>query len=281
VDQIYQLQQQIQRMRQEINNIVQMTNQLQQAEQNNAANLSRLQQHESTASQQLQRIQQMCNQVSQDLGQVSNITQQITSGAISTMGMQPTTGFGAYGRSIGFNQYTTQQPGNIGGYGQITTGQQPTTYGSYAQYTPTTYSGYNQMGTGFGNQFSNINQPFTPGYNQGGYFTSSMAYSPNFNQNYLQQQNQQNLQNLRQFQQNQALSQQQNMLNQQRGGTSMTMNPGSFGTGQYAPTSFAGGFQNQATNQDQQQYQQNLALSQQQNQLNQQRYSIPSEYGYQ
>lgn len=114
MDQIYQLQQQIQRLRQEVNNISQMTSQLQQFEQSNAAQLQRLQQHEVNATQQLQRIQQLCSQLSNDLNSVSSIAQQVTQSIAQNM-FQPGTGYAGFGQQYGTfgTQYT---PGWTGIY---------------------------------------------------------------------------------------------------------------------------------------------------------------------
>ncbi len=111
MDQIYQLHQQIQRLRQEINNISQMTSQLQQFEQSNAAQLQQLHQHEVNASQQLQRIQQACSQINNDLNLVSGAAQQATPHSMS----QGVSQFGA--QAGGY----AQQPATFGA--QLTTGQ--------------------------------------------------------------------------------------------------------------------------------------------------------------
>lgn len=79
VEQIYQLQRQIQDLRQEVNNINQLASQLHHSEANNAAQLQRLQQNETVATQQLQAIQQLCNRLSQDVNVISNVAQQVTS----------------------------------------------------------------------------------------------------------------------------------------------------------------------------------------------------------
>ncbi|BAF59121.1 MAG: hypothetical protein HPY89_03560 [Pelotomaculum sp.] len=106
MDQIYQLQRQIQDLRQEVNAISQVASQLQRSEANNAAQLQRLQQNESMATQQLQAIQQLCNRLSQDVNTISNVAQQVTaqmarpftSGQFGAPAWaQPVTGqFGAY-----------------------------------------------------------------------------------------------------------------------------------------------------------------------------------------
>ncbi|HHU86325.1 MAG TPA: hypothetical protein GXZ25_05895 [Peptococcaceae bacterium] len=78
MDQVYQLQRQIQDLRQEVNTISQVASQLQRSEANNAAQLQRLQQNENMAAQQLQAIQQLCNRLSQDVNVISNVAQSVT-----------------------------------------------------------------------------------------------------------------------------------------------------------------------------------------------------------
>ena len=79
MDQLFQLHRQIQDLKQEVNTINQVANQLQRAEKNNAAQLQRLQQNEVISSQQLQNIQQMCNRISQEANIISNVAQQVSS----------------------------------------------------------------------------------------------------------------------------------------------------------------------------------------------------------
>ncbi len=79
---IYQLQRQIQDLRQEVNNINQVASQLQRSEANNAAQLQRLHQNEAIATQQLHTIQQLCNRLNQDvnvMGMPGNIAGAYTS----------------------------------------------------------------------------------------------------------------------------------------------------------------------------------------------------------
>jgi hypothetical protein len=110
----FQLQQQIQRFRDELNSIQAMVSQMAQAEQSNANTLHRLQQTEFStaqqlqqlaqaerqATQQLQHLQQMANQVNRELQQISGLPQQAGGqyGGFSTFG----------GQNIGsqFGQYT-------------------------------------------------------------------------------------------------------------------------------------------------------------------------------
>lgn len=125
MDQIFQLQRQIQDLRQEVNTISQVASQLQRSEANNASQLQRLQQNESVATQQLQAIQQICNRLNQDVNVISNVAQQVTaqmvnrpftSGQFGAAGWtQPVTGqFGTYGAGI-----TTglQAPAQFGTFG--------------------------------------------------------------------------------------------------------------------------------------------------------------------
>ncbi|HOV80072.1 MAG TPA: hypothetical protein PK728_08160 [Bacillota bacterium] len=120
MDQIYQLQRQIQDLRQEVNNISQVANQLQRSEANNAAQLQRLQQNEVLASQQLQQIQHLCNRLSQDVNIISNVAQQVTSqmlrpytsgqfGMTQPLSQQATGQFGTAGFGFGTSQYTPAQ----------------------------------------------------------------------------------------------------------------------------------------------------------------------------
>lgn len=108
MDQLFQLQRQIQDLKQEINTITQVANQLRQAEANNAMQLQQLHQHEVNATQQLQTIQQVCNRINQDVNMLSNAAQQVS----TQMATRPIT-TGQFGTSIG-NQFRTGQFGNIG-----------------------------------------------------------------------------------------------------------------------------------------------------------------------
>lgn len=146
MDQVYQLQRQIQDLRQEVNTINQVASQLQRSEANNAAQLQRLQQNENIAAQQLQAIQQLCNRLSQDVNVISNVAQNVTSQMTSRpfttshystgMGPQFSTGqfglssnmqnqFGTFGSQFGQsrddefsrNQYISQMAANRYGLG--------------------------------------------------------------------------------------------------------------------------------------------------------------------
>jgi len=128
MDQIYQLQRQIQDLRQEVNSISQVTSQLQRSEANNAAQLQQLQQHESMASQQLNAIQQICNRLNQDVNAINNVAQQITSQ------IRPMT-TGQFGAGV-YNQYGTVQPATFG-TGMTTGAYGPAQFGTYgAQFSP-------------------------------------------------------------------------------------------------------------------------------------------------
>lgn len=142
MDQIYQLQQQIQRLRQEINNISEVCSTLGQSEQANALQLQQLQQKEAFATQGLRRIQQSANSLNQELNQISNVAQQIMSQMQTQRGY--TTNISAYGAGIspttgvfgqtGFNQFGTGQFGYTGQQGAFT--------GLAGQ------AGFNQLGAG-------------------------------------------------------------------------------------------------------------------------------------
>lgn len=125
MDQIFQLQRQIQDLRQEVNTINQVASQLQRSEANNSSQLQQLQQHESVATQQLQAIQQICNRLNQDVNVISNVAQQVTaqmvnrpftSGQFGTgvWNQQGTGQYGAYGAGIGTGLYGQSQYGTFG-----------------------------------------------------------------------------------------------------------------------------------------------------------------------
>ncbi len=120
---IYQLQRQIQDLRQEVNTINQVASQLMRSEANNAAQLQQLHQHEVNASQQLHTIQQLCNRLNQDVNVISNVANQVTSQMFTkpmTSGQlgsysQPTTGqFGAFSPSVNTGLYNPSQQGMMG-----------------------------------------------------------------------------------------------------------------------------------------------------------------------
>lgn len=129
MDQIYQLQRQIQDLRQEVNNIIQVANQLQRSEANNAVQLQRLQQNEAFATQQLQAIQQMCNRLNQDCNVISNVAQQVT----AQMAQPYTTG--QFGVAQPWSQQATGQFGATTGFGLTTSQYSPAQFGTFgAQY---------------------------------------------------------------------------------------------------------------------------------------------------
>ena len=72
------LQNHLSRLRQDLNNISQVTMQLQQAEQQAQSQLARLSQQESFNNQQLQRIQQLCLSIQNELNAVSSVAQQLS-----------------------------------------------------------------------------------------------------------------------------------------------------------------------------------------------------------
>ncbi len=108
MEQIYQLQRQVQDLRQELNNINQLASQLHRSEANNAVQLQRLQQNETIAAQQLQAIQQLCSRLSQDVNAISNVAQQVTPQMLN----RPTTS-GQFGMDA-MNQFSTGQFGMTG-----------------------------------------------------------------------------------------------------------------------------------------------------------------------
>lgn len=159
MDQFYQLQQQIQRLRQDINNITSMTSQLQQFEQNNASQLQRLQQNEVTASQQLQRIQQICGQISSDLNSVSSAAQQ----AGQSISQNPQLGSGISGYS--------QQFGSFGN--QYAPSQATGSFGSSQHYQPNYIAGMPMQQQRFGS-------PYTGSY----YSPMQSGYAQSYNQSF-------------------------------------------------------------------------------------------------
>ncbi len=148
MDQVIQLQQQIQRLQQEVNDIAQVCNQLQQSEQANALQLQQMTQKELLASQGIRRIQQAAGQLSQEINRISNITQQMAT-------------------QVSPFQRTFQGAGTLTGtYGTGIVGQ---TGAFYPQTGVGTY--FAQPGTGVfgGAQYGAFGQGITPqvGYTQG------------------------------------------------------------------------------------------------------------------
>jgi len=117
MDQIFQLQRQIQDLRQELNTISQVAGQLQRSEANHAAQLQRLSQNESAVTQQLQTIQQLCNRLNQDINMIGSMAQQISSQMYSmpfTSGQFGAGQFGGYGANITTGQYGPAPYGTFG-----------------------------------------------------------------------------------------------------------------------------------------------------------------------
>jgi len=117
MDQIFQLQRQIQDLRQELNTISQVAGQLQRSEANHAAQLQRLSQNESAVTQQLQTIQQICNRLNQDINMIGSMAQQISSQMYNmpfTSGQFGAGQFGGYGVGATTEQYGPVQYGTLG-----------------------------------------------------------------------------------------------------------------------------------------------------------------------
>lgn len=179
MDQLFQLHKQIQDLKQEVNTINQVANQLQRAEANNAAQLQRLQQNEVLSSQQLQNIQQMCNRISQEANIISNVAQQVT----SQMASRPMI-TDQYGTSIG-SQMSTGQFGTMATAGMYN----PSQFSSYStsQINPTDLSSLSShWGQGLKPQelsvysqfLSNQNKQFMPSLSTP-YQYSSTGFSSN------------------------------------------------------------------------------------------------------
>lgn len=151
--QLFQLQQQLQRLRQDVNAIAQVTSQLMQTEQNNSSQLQQLQQREIMASQGLQRIHQMVNSLAQEINQVSSIAQQIASQVSGQFG------FGQYGYGYVPTQYTPQY---------YTPQYYTPQYTGYTGYTGYQFTGYTptqqiaQQPAGWAST-AMLTQPFTTG----------------------------------------------------------------------------------------------------------------------
>lgn len=173
MDQVIQLQQQIQRLQQEINDISNVCSQLQQSEQANAIQLQQLTQKEMLATQGLRRIQQVAGQLSQDINQISNITQQMATQvplhrAAQTTGVFP----GAYSTYGGFSSqipgtgvFSSQyQPGAFGqsNIPNISMGPAVTQLPLYTQgYSPNLFGSGSQAFSSNANQFGLGSQAFS------------------------------------------------------------------------------------------------------------------------
>jgi len=171
---MHQIQQQIQSIRQDLQNISQVASQLQQAEQNNRVQLQQLQQNETMAFAQLQHLQQVIAHVSQGVNQINTLALQSA---------QTQTGL-PYGANWG--TYGTAAPGTFT-QGGTYAGQyyQPGTFASGGVYGPYSVSG--TYAQGIGTQFgqggwsggqSGTGQWGTGQFAQPGSFAGSGAYSP-------------------------------------------------------------------------------------------------------
>jgi len=120
MDQFFQLQRQIQDLRQEVNSISQVAGQLQRSEANHAAQLQQMSQSENAATQQLQTIQQLCHRLNQDVNVISGIAQQIPQMASMQAGSQFSAGqlgtgqSGYYNPNISTGQYSPSSFGTFG-----------------------------------------------------------------------------------------------------------------------------------------------------------------------
>ena len=166
MDHVIQLQQQVQRLQQEINDITQVCSQLQQSEQANSIQLQQLSQKEQMATQGLRRIQQVANQLSQDINQVSNLTQQISTQVIPFQRpMQTGTFPGSYSTYSGI---TSQTPGTgiysgqYGTFGQSNQSQLPNiNMAPVVSQFPLQSQGYSANLLGTGSQMGNTSQAFS------------------------------------------------------------------------------------------------------------------------
>jgi uncharacterized phage infection (PIP) family protein YhgE len=133
------MQNHINRLRQDLNAISATAQQLQQAEQQAQSQLARLSQHESLNSQQLQRISQICNSLQSDVIALSSAMQQISTAVpaftAGQFGVGVGTGqLGAAGYTAGVAPYTgLSTTAGIAPYtGFTTTAQNVPFYGSAA-----------------------------------------------------------------------------------------------------------------------------------------------------
>lgn len=134
---LYQLHQQLQRLRDEVNSISQLASQLQQAEQNNSAQLQQLQQKEIFAAQNLQRIQYLAGQLHQDITQASNMAQQLTGASVFPQAQatyQPPAGFSPFQQQTTATQTGWAQPSWAQTAWAGQTGAFPRGYGSPSGY---------------------------------------------------------------------------------------------------------------------------------------------------
>lgn len=175
-----QLQQQIQRIQQEVNNINQVCSQLQQSEQANALQLQQMTQKELFASQSLRRIQQAARQLSQEISQISSVAQQMSttpalggafqgtgtySSYAGSAGIQPQTGFGVNASNFGAGSFAgtqyglgTSQPGLNQGQNLLNIGHVPNINLSNFNSQLNPSQGYINNNPGTGNSFGYSNQ---------------------------------------------------------------------------------------------------------------------------
>ncbi|MDF9409561.1 MAG: hypothetical protein A4E52_00569 [Pelotomaculum sp. PtaB.Bin013] len=171
MDQFFQLQRQIQDLRNEVNSISQVAGQLQRSEANHAAQLQQMSQSENAVTQQLQTIQQLCNRLNQDVNVISSITQQIPQMA----GMQTSGQFGAgtFSSQLGTGQFGYYNPTmSSGQYGPSAFGTFGAQFGGgrsdeFARNQQISQMAANRYGLGFaGNDFA-TNQHISNMANQG------------------------------------------------------------------------------------------------------------------
>ncbi|MFZ5643171.1 MAG: hypothetical protein ACOY46_06245 [Bacillota bacterium] len=174
MDQVFQLQQQIQRLQQEINDISQVCNQLQQSEQANAIQLQQMTQKEILASQGLRRIQQVANALSQDLNQISNLTSQMVTQVAQVAPLQRNfqQTAGIYPQAYSTVGLTNQIPGTgafsgqFGTFGQNQQSQIPNinmapVVSQFPLYRQDATQGYSANLFGTGNQLGTTAQAFS------------------------------------------------------------------------------------------------------------------------
>lgn len=164
-----QIQQQIQRLRDEASTISNLAGQLQQAEMNNSSQLQQLQQKEVNASQQLQRLQYVASQLHQDINQINSLAQQMSSAFYQTVPPQTQGAFfnppqyGGFGTGANQPGWSTQPGGGFAGGGQFFSppAQQP----QATQYEASRYGGYSPYGGQVtpGGSWGNIVQTGTAG----------------------------------------------------------------------------------------------------------------------
>ena len=179
MDQVFQLQQQVQRLRQEINDISQVCNALQQSEQVNTMQLQQLQQKEVMATQGLRRIQQAANSLNQEINQISSIAQQM---AGQMQNRTFSTNFANL--SSGFNPYPSTgawgQTGSFAGQGAFA--GQSGIYSGLAGQTGTNawqlgQSNLNQLGSSFPGSYQQSYATNLPGGQNTGIMSATTPFS--------------------------------------------------------------------------------------------------------